>query len=139
MRKNILLIEDNLSFSPSGQEQLESLGHAVVVCPNAGVSVSRFLNARFDVIVLDLSLSSSALGGMGVIQSTRAMSLPIPPIVITSGHERTLIEWAAAKIQAFRWMQKPVADEQLAQMIEHATSPDCSAANVPILDPRFAA
>ena len=52
---------------------------------------------------------------------------------------RTLIEWAAAKIQAFRWMQKPVADEQLAQMIEHATSPDCSAANLPILDPRFAA
>ena len=123
MRKNILLIEDNLSFSPSGQEQLEGLGHSVVVCPNAGASVSRLLDERFDVIVLDLSLSSSALEGMSVIESTRAMALPIPPIVITSGHDRTLIEWAAAKIQAFRWLQKPVTDEQLAEMIDHATSP----------------
>jgi len=123
MRKNILLIEDNLSFSPSGQEQLEALGHSVVVCPNARASVSRLLDDRFDVIVLDLSLSSSALEGMSVIESSRAMALPLPPIVITSGHDSTLIEWAAAKIQAFRWLQKPVANERLAEMIEQATSP----------------
>ena len=123
MRKNILLVEDDLSFARSEQTLLESLGHSVVVCSNAKASVTRLLDERFDMIVLDLCLGSSSLAGMGVIQSLKQMTLNVPPIVITSGNERALIEWAAAKLQTPYWIQKPFNGEQLARMIEEAASP----------------
>lgn len=121
MRKNILLVEDDISFAKSEQELLEGLGHSVEVCPTAKASVSRLLDERFDIIVLDLSLGNSALEGMEIIQSIRKMAVKVPPIVITSGHDRALIEWAAAKIQTSHWIQKPFSGAQLASVIAQAT------------------
>lgn len=120
MPKNILLIEDHLPFSPSVQEQIESLGHSVVVCPNAKASVGRFLPAQYDVVVINLSLSSSALEGMAVIQSMKSVRLEMPPIVIASGHDTSLIAWAASKVETSYWIQKPCSCEKLASIIERA-------------------
>ncbi len=133
-RKNVLLVEDNLPFSRSALEPLEDLGHSVIVCPNAKVSVSKFLGKCFDVIVLDLSISNSALEAMRVIQLFRETSTVLPPVLITSGHDRLLIEWAAAKVHTPFWIQKPLRKEELNEVLERATQGHFQA-----IDPRLAA
>jgi len=117
MQKNILLVEDDIPFARSEQQVLESLGHTVVVCQTAKASVDRLLIERFDIIVLDLGLGNSTLEGLGVIQSIRQKAVHVPPIVITSGHGRQLIEWAAATVDASQWLQKPFTADQLAGAI----------------------
>ena len=121
MALNLLLVEDDLSFARSEQTLLESLGYSVTVCSNAKASMTRLLDERFDLILLDLCLGSSSLAGLGVIQSLRQLGLKVPPIVITSGNDKALIQWAAAKIQTPYWLQKPFSADELARTIETAS------------------
>ena len=117
----ILLIEDDPSLGPATVEVLASEGHAAVLA-NSFDEAFEILVAphRIQVVLLDLQLGVRR--GDELIESLRARSATIPPIVIFSARPIDELVHAAKTIGAEAFLQKPCSGTRLAEAIELATA-----------------
>ncbi len=91
----VLLVEDN----PGDARLLaETLGEVafpqfeVTRAPRLDVALRRLGEARFDVVLLDLSLPDSP--GLGTLMKVHDRASKVPIVVLTGLHDKKLEEWS---------------------------------------------
>ncbi len=114
---DILLVEDDLTFSRILEGFLSKHGHRVTV-NNKGKDGLRTLQSRgFDLVILDYRLPD--ITGMDILFEIKKENTTMPVVIMTSFNDiRTAVK--AIKSGAFEYITKPVNPEELLMIVQQA-------------------
>jgi CheY-like chemotaxis protein len=115
----ILLVDDDRGLRHVLSAMLSGAGHNVDVAVDGPEAVARLDQTAFDIVLLDLGLPG--MSGLEVLKHARA--LPTPPLVIVMTADDTsesLLE--AVRRQAYRYLRKPFAPNEVVDMVAIATA-----------------
>lgn len=108
---NILLVEDDTTFSQILEGFLKKHGHEVDAVYNVKNGIRSLEKKEYDLLLLDYRLTDG--NGLEVLNATKERGMHIPAIIMTSFNDvRTAVQ--AMRSGAFDYITKPVnADEML--------------------------
>lgn len=113
---DILVIEDDRTFSRIVEVFLSKQGYAVTTAHTGSEGLQAFDRKKFQLVLLDYRLPDST--GMEILNSLRERS-SIPVIIMTSFSDvRTAVK--AIKAGAFEYITKPVNPDELSLLIRNA-------------------
>lgn len=116
---NILLVEDDTTFSTILEGFLKKNGHHVEVKYNVKSSI-KSLNEPIDLILLDYRLGDGT--GLDVLEEVRNRRLNVPVIIMTSFNDvRTAVK--AMRLGVFDYITKPVNPDELLMILKEALTP----------------
>lgn len=114
---NILVIEDDITFSQILEGFLKKSGHTVDVKNNIKSGIKALTEKSFNLILLDYRLPDG--NGLEVLSACAERSLNIPVIIMTSFSDvRTAV--TAMRCGAFDFITKPVNPDELLMLISEA-------------------
>jgi len=120
-RRKVLVVEDDPDVAEVAVAVIESLGHEVEMCAEAGSALARVEQARnFDLVFSDIVMP----GGMNGIQLAEAIQKIFPdlPVLLATGFSSAALAPGALR---FPVLAKPYSVQELsrriAQMIERAS------------------
>ena len=119
MKKNILIVDDDLQICESLRKVLRSEGYEVEVADDAFETIKKFSERRPDLVLLDLGLPGSS--GWDVFGALTSYD-PFLPIVIITGRQnqaRFAIEAGAGAL-----MEKPLDVDFLLKTIAELIAED---------------
>ncbi len=115
--RRILLVDDDRGLRHVLSTLLTEAGHAVDTTGDGPDAVARIERGHFDIVLLDLGLPG--MSGLEILAHARA--LPSPPLVIVMTADdtsSTLLE--AVRRQAYRYLRKPFAPNEVVAIIAGA-------------------
>lgn len=115
--RRVLIVDDDRGLRHVLSALLTDAGHAVESAGDGPDAVARLERDFFDIVLLDLGLPG--MSGLEVLAHARA--LPIPPLVIVMTADdtsATLLE--AVRRQAYRYLRKPFAPNEVVEIIADA-------------------
>ena len=117
--RRILLVDDDRGLRHALSSLLTDAGHAVDSAGDGPEAVARLDRGAIDIVLLDLGLPG--MSGLEVLKHARA--LPTPPLVIVMTADdtsETLLE--AVRRQAYRYLRKPFAPNEVVEIIAGAVA-----------------
>jgi len=112
-KETILIIEDDPVFASFVREICESMGFTSIVATRGSDGIEIAKNNAIDAILLDLTLPD--MGGMEVLRELKStQELKHIPVHVVSARDRNN---AAQKIGAVGYKQKPLGEEEIAEII----------------------
>ena len=123
--RNILLVDDDRGLRHVLSALLSDAGHTVDTAGDGPTAVARLDKGGLDIVVLDLGLPG--LSGLEVLKHARALRNPPLVIVMTADDtSETLLE--AVRRQAYRYLRKPFAPNEVVEIVAGAVAPAPAAA-----------
>jgi two-component system KDP operon response regulator KdpE len=117
MKKKILIIEDDPDGRTAYNIRLAAHGYETFFAPDGLASISQAQTHRPDLIILDLGLPGG--DGFGVMEKLRAIPhLGVIPIIVVSGRDPFANRERALQAGARAFLQKPVNNDRLLDLIE---------------------
>jgi two-component system response regulator HydG len=117
MMANVLLIEDDLTFSRILEGFLTKNGYTATVLHKGKTGLTAFSEKQFDLVLLDYRLPD--MTGMEILAEIKSISPATPVIIMTSFSDiRTAIK--AIKAGALEYITKPVNPDELLMLIRQA-------------------
>lgn len=114
---NILLVEDDTTFSLILENFLKKKGHSVQVCHTLKTSLKSLEQNTYDLLLLDYRLPDG--NGLEVMTAAREKNPNIPSIIMTSFHDvRTAVR--AIRSGAYDFITKPVNPDELEMVLNEA-------------------
>ena len=113
----ILVIDDDDLMVQSYRRALTRMGHNVDSASNGREALTRFRESAFDVILSDLAMPD--MDGIAFLRELRRFDLDVPVLIVTGAPS---LESAIKAVEygAFRYITKPVAPDELAEVLERA-------------------
>ena len=113
---NILVVDDEHGIRELLFEILDDEGHHVIAAQNAAEARQARLNARPDLVLLDIWMPDT--DGVSLLKEWSASGLLDMPVIMMSGH--TTIETAveATRIGAMAFLEKPITMQKLLASVE---------------------
>jgi len=121
MNENILVIEDDDTFSATLVRALKRRGYQPVAAKDAAAAISLMEAAAPAWVVLDLNLSGAS--GLALIPRLREID-PACRIVVLTGYASISTAVDAIKLGAVQYLAKPVDVDTLLRAFGHAVQPD---------------
>lgn len=115
----ILLIDDDDDVRRDYGKVLRRLGFAVDTAADGQEAAERLEAKSFDVILSDLEMPR--MGGLELLRTVRQHDLDVP-VVLMTGRPELGSAMEAVEYGAFRYLTKPVALAQLAEILKRARS-----------------
>ena len=114
---NILLVEDDTTFSLILEGFLTRKGYSVVVTHDVKTGIKALNQEKFDILLLDYRLPDG--NGLEVMAAAREKDLSAPAIVMTSFNDvRTAVK--AIRSGAIDYITKPVNPDELEMILSEA-------------------
>lgn len=111
----ILIIEDDLTFSGILRGFLKKNGHEAFLTHNVKDGIAAVQDSRFDMLLLDYRLPDGT--GLDVLQSIQQNKIQLPAIVMTSFNDvRTAVN--AMRMGAVDYITKPVNPDELLMLLQ---------------------
>ena len=118
-RASLLLVDDEPAVLKVTQRLLERRGYQVVACSSAEEALTWLGREVFDVVLSDVQMPG--IGGLGLLRAVHEQDAELPVILVT-GNPNAEAELVAKQLHAFHYLSKPVACEQLGEVVAEATS-----------------
>ncbi len=116
---NILVVEDDLTFSRILEGFLQKQGFSVRVAHKGTDGLKLFQTAPFDLVLLDYRLPDTS--GMEILSELKKSAPSTPVIIMTSFSDiRTAVK--AMQLGAFEYITKPVNPDELLMIVQQAIS-----------------
>jgi DNA-binding NtrC family response regulator len=113
----ILVVEDDASFSALLREELEGRGHSVVTAATVAEARNWLQDTGFDVVLLDLHLPDGS--GLTLLREIATEGLATESVILTAQPELpSAIE--AMKLGAYDYLPKPARLDELHVLVERA-------------------
>lgn len=110
--RKVLIVDDDPLARRILHSALTTEGYEATVAADAMTALSEAQRIRPDIILLDLGLPAG--GGMSFLARMRRFpNLAVVPVIVISGHDRTLAEKPALEAGAAAFLQKPARPEQV--------------------------
>ncbi len=103
---NVLVVDDDDTFRALLTAELGRFGHAVQPAATGEDALRVFVQAEFDVVLLDLSLPDHS--GLDILKRLR-QERPAIEVVVLTAHGTIDSAIAAMKLGAYEFLQKPLA------------------------------
>lgn len=117
---NILLVEDDLTFSQLLQGFLQKHGHVIDAVPDVKGCLKLLEQQAYDLLLLDYRLPDG--NGLDIFVKAREKGSKIPAIIMTSFNDvRTAVK--AIQAGAFDYITKPVNPDELLMLMSNALVP----------------
>jgi two-component system response regulator HydG len=114
---NILIIEDDVTFSQMLQNFLQKKGHSIITAANIKSGLKYFDEQKFDLLLLDYRLPDGT--GMEVLERMNDTANHTPVVIMTSLNDvRTAVK--AIRSGAFDYITKPVNPDELLMIMRSA-------------------
>ncbi|RLE09127.1 response regulator [Candidatus Aerophobetes bacterium] len=123
MKKKVLLVDDEADFVEINKAALENKGYQVVVAYDGKEALSKALEEKPDVIILDVMMTTKT-EGFDVSRKLRRHKemQDVPIIMLTAIRERMDIKWKIQPDEEWlpvtEFLEKPVAPEKLTEKVE---------------------
>jgi EAL domain-containing protein (putative c-di-GMP-specific phosphodiesterase class I) len=113
----VLLVDDEPEVLRGFARVLKERGHHVATAAKAAEAITKLSEGRFDVVVSDISMPG--MDGIQLLKEVRRRDLTVPVILATG---RPAVKSAAEAVEsgAFQYLIKPIRNENLCQVVEHA-------------------
>lgn len=111
---HVLYADDEPSLQTLMKNQLEKLGHSVVVCPDGQTAVAALEREPFDCLIVDLDMPG--LKGAEVIERARKIRPEIEAVVIT-GKPDLQSALTAIDNHVFAFISKPCSFKQIKSLL----------------------
>jgi two-component system response regulator RegA len=121
MKQNILIIEDDDTFSATLVRALKRRGYEVVAAMDVAAAIGLMETAAPDWVVLDLNLAGAS--GLALIPRLREIN-PACRIVVLTGYASISTAVDAIKLGAVQYLAKPVDVDTLLRAFGHALQSD---------------
>jgi len=112
-----LLVDDDAAILAALGRVLTALGHGVVACSSGAEALLALQAQAFDVMLTDIRMPG--ICGLELLRAVRKHDLDLPVVLIT-GDPGVSTAADAVEYGAFRYLIKPVPNEELAAVIRHA-------------------
>ena len=113
---NILVVDDELGIRDLLSEILNDEGHAVELAANAAQARAARLNARPDLVLLDIWMPDT--DGVTLLKEWSSTGQLTMPVVMMSGHATIETAVEATKIGALSFLEKPITLQKLLKAVE---------------------
>ena len=114
---NILLVEDDVTFSQMLKRFLERQSHSIASSYTIEDAKSKFKDSHFDLIFTDLRLPDG--DGIDLLNHVKSKKETLPVVLMTSYAEvSTAVK--AMKLGAFDYISKPFNPEEVLQVVNNA-------------------
>ncbi|MEP0710455.1 MAG: response regulator, partial [Algoriphagus sp.] len=117
--KNILLVEDDLTYSRIVKTFLEKNGFAVQTAVKVKEAQQFFSNAKFDLIIADFRLPDGT--GMELLQWSKS-NYPHTQVILITHYSDIRIAIKAMKLGAFEYITKPINPDELLATVNESLS-----------------
>lgn len=111
---HVLYADDEVALQTLMKNQLEKLGHSVVVCPDGETAVAALEREPFDCLIVDLDMPG--IKGAEVIARARKIRPDIEAVVIT-GRPDLNSALTAIENHVFAFLSKPCSFKQIKQLL----------------------
>lgn len=115
-RPRVLLVDDNLIVHHTLGRILAARGYEVVSAKTGAEAITRFSEARPDVVIMDVKLPDSS--GLAAIEALKARVANCPPILVHTGYADEFTAEHAAGRGADAYLAKPAAPNDVIRAIE---------------------
>jgi hypothetical protein len=113
---NILVVDDELGIRDLLFEILNDEGHAVQVAENAAQARAARLEARPDLVLLDIWMPDT--DGVTLLKEWAGSGLLSMPVIMMSGHATIDTAVEATRIGAHAFLEKPITLQKLLKAVE---------------------
>ena len=113
---NILVVDDELGIRDLLFEILNDEGHAVQVAENASQARAARLEARPDLVLLDIWMPDT--DGVTLLKEWAGSGLLTMPVIMMSGHATIDTAVEATRIGAQAFLEKPITMQKLLKAVE---------------------
>jgi DNA-binding NtrC family response regulator len=113
---NILVVDDELGIRDLLFEILNDEGHAVQVAENASQARAARLEARPDLVLLDIWMPDT--DGVTLLKEWAGSGLLTMPVIMMSGHATIDTAVEATRIGAHAFLEKPITLQKLLKAVE---------------------
>jgi DNA-binding NtrC family response regulator len=113
---NILVVDDELGIRDLLSEILNDEGHSVDLAENAAQARSARVQARPDLVLLDIWMPDT--DGVSLLKEWSATGQLTMPVIMMSGHATIDTAVEATKIGAMAFLEKPITLQKLLKAVE---------------------
>ena len=125
-KKNILLVEDNLSFALDIEMMLESTSYALEKVTNSEQALALLDKRKFDLLLIDVYIDGRLTG----IELADLIKPKNTPIIFFTAHNDLLLYEQAQLVGFFAYLIKPFDQLTLRSAIEKALEADIQTINL---------
>ena len=109
-KRRILVIDDEKAIRETLSEILTDEGYAVTLSASGEEGLRRFLDERWDLLLLDVWLKDR--DGLSLLEAAEARVREVP-VVMISGHANVETAVRAVRLGAYDFLEKPLALERV--------------------------
>ena len=109
-KRRVLLIDDEKAIRETLSEVLSDEGYAVTAVGSGEEGLRRFLEERWDLVLLDVWLRDR--DGLSVLEAAEGRAREVP-VVMISGHANVETAVRAVRLGAYDFLEKPLALERV--------------------------
>jgi two-component system nitrogen regulation response regulator NtrX len=109
-KRRILVIDDEKSIRETLSEVLSDEGYAVTSAASGEEGLRRFLDERWDLVLLDVWLRDR--DGLSLLEAAEGRVREVP-VVMISGHSNVETAVKAVRLGAYDFLEKPLALERV--------------------------
>jgi DNA-binding NtrC family response regulator len=113
---NILVVDDEHGIRELLFEILDDEGHNVIAAQNAAEARQARVNARPDLVLLDIWMPDT--DGVSLLKEWSASGLLDMPVIMMSGHATIETAVEATRIGAMAFLEKPITMQKLLAAVE---------------------
>jgi DNA-binding response OmpR family regulator len=115
--RNILFVEDNITFRKSASEFMEMFFQSVYSCATAKEALKLYKTKAIHLIICDIKLKGS--NGLDLIKQIRKIDKNIP-IVVISAHKEEDFLFKAIELNLITYKLKPLSFEDYMEIFQAA-------------------
>ncbi|MCB9934603.1 MAG: EAL domain-containing protein [Planctomycetes bacterium] len=114
---HVLVVDDDESVRKLVRRMMETRGYTVVDAESVQAGMDQFTDGPVDVVVSDINLPDGQ--GLDLLKQIRQRDMDVPVILMTGAPD---LEMATEAIRygAFRFVAKPIPQDELLQMVSYA-------------------
>jgi two-component system nitrogen regulation response regulator NtrX len=109
-KRRILVIDDEKAIRETLSEVLTDEGYAVTLAASGDEGLRRFLDERWDLLLLDVWLKDR--DGLSLLEAAESRVREVP-VVMISGHANVETAVKAVRLGAYDFLEKPLALERV--------------------------
>ncbi|SRR5260370_834405 len=114
---NVLVVDDDIAVCKILHRMLSDEQYQVQMSQSVADALGAIGQRLFDVYVLDYKLTDGT--GLDVAERIRSKGSEAP-IILISGYNPSAVEWRAAKLRIFDFIEKPFSRERICNTVKKA-------------------